>query len=121
MLLTRKAKLVFMLSNVLEEGRTKCDCYWPKDQESPLVFAKFKVHFESEDYILDNAVIQRNFIIFDEGNNTKANITQLHVVCWPDHSAPTEELGFKMIELLLSYVDDYRASYVDSPIVVHCR
>jgi protein tyrosine phosphatase len=109
-----------MLSNLQEEGRKKCDLYWPSNILSPIVFEKFKITLENEDFILDKAVMQRNFIIHDEENCKKHNVTQLHVVCWPDHSIPEEESGYKAIDLLISYVDDYSTCY-KSPIVTHCR
>jgi protein tyrosine phosphatase len=121
MIINKNIKLIIMLSNIQEEGRNKCDMYWPKKTDTPLVFETFKIHLESEDYILENAVIQRNFLIHNERDNTTYNITQLHIVCWCDHSAPEEELGYKMIDLVLSYVEDFRTAYKDSPVVVHCR
>ena len=110
-----------MLSNLQEEGRKKCDLYWPVSIHSPIVFEKFKIVLENEDFILDKAVVQRNFTIINEENNLKVNVTQLHLICWPDHSVPEEECGYKAVDLLLSIIDDYSACYRDSPIITHCR
>lgn len=110
-----------MLTNVIEENRNKCEIYWPTDQSTPIVSGKYKIQLETQVFILDKAVIQRNFVIEDEKDNIRYTVTQLHAVCWADHSAPEEELGFKMIEMILSYVDEYRCMNQFSPVVVHCR
>jgi protein tyrosine phosphatase len=121
MVLIKNTKLIIMLTNLKEENRNKCDLYWPSSDNKPISFEKYKIHLETEVIILDKAIIQRNFLIENESENTKHYCTQLHVICWEDHSAPQEELGFKMIELILSYVDDARNENKNSPVVVHCR
>lgn len=114
-------KLVVMLSNLLEEGRKKCEMYWPKDTGSPIIFEKFRVVLESQVFILDDAVMQRNIIVIDEENNKEFTVTQLHATRWPDHSVPEEEIGFKMVDLLLTYIDDFKTCYSKAPILIHCR
>ncbi len=121
LIMIKDIKLVIMLTKTEEECRKKCEKYWPDTLEEPIVFEKFKIEFINEDYILDQAVIQRNFVIHDEEFDKKYNVTQLHVICWPDHSVPEKEIGFKTIELLISYVDDFRLCYQNSCVLVHCR
>lgn len=107
-----------MLSNLKEDLNTKCDLYWPKDLASPILFENLKIILESEFFILDKGVMLRNIRIeyFEE----RFSVIQLHVVCWPDHSTPEEDIGFKMIEIVLSYVEETR-KIEKSPIVIHCR
>jgi protein tyrosine phosphatase len=121
MIVVKNIKLIIMLTNVLEENRNKCEIYWPVNDSTSITFGKYKITLETEVFILDKAIIQRNIVIESEPDNLRYTVTQLHVVCWADHSAPEEELGFKMIEMILSLVDDCRNSNKDSPIVVHCR
>ncbi len=108
-----------MLTNLQEHGRKKCESYWPG--ENPIIFEKFTISLENEFYLLDKSVIQKNFIIYNEETKKSENITQLHVVCWPDHSIPEDETGYKAIELLVSFIDDYRNCFSESPVIVHCR
>jgi len=121
LILLKEVKLIIMLTNIEEDGRKKCDKYWPDNFETPFVFENFKVILECEEDILNSAVTQRIFCLHDEENDTKYSITQLHVYCWPDHSVPEKEIGFKMIELLFSFIDEFRVCYQNSPVLVHCR
>ncbi len=121
LILNRNIKLIIMLTNLEEDSRKKCDKYWPDDINTPIVFEKFKILLENEEYLLDSSIIQRTLCLHDEETNTKYTITQLQVVCWPDHSVPEQETGFKSIELLNTYVDDFRILHNNSPVLVHCR
>jgi protein tyrosine phosphatase len=120
-IIKKNIKLVIMLSNLEEQGRKKCDKYWPDRLDTSIIFEKFQIELENQDFIVEDSVLQRCLIVHDEEKGTKYSITQLHVVCWPDHNAPEKEIGFKMIELLISFVDNYRICYKNSPILVHCR
>ena len=108
-----------MLTGVQEHGRKKCEMYWP--EENPIVFEKMTISVEGEFFLLDKSVVQRNIIIFNEETQTSETVTQLHVLCWPDHSIPEDETGYKAVELLISYVDDFRNNHPQAPVVVHCR
>lgn len=119
LLINKKVKLVIMLTNLQEHGRKKCDQYWPDG--SPIIFEKLTISMEHEFYVVDNSILQRSFLVYNEETKKSENITQLHVLCWPDHSIPEDETGYKTIELLLSYIDDFRSCYDASPVIVHCR
>jgi protein tyrosine phosphatase len=84
-----------------------------------LLFEDFNVKTEAEDKLLDDHIIQRHIIL--EQGDIKREVTHLQVTCWPDHSAPDVDIGYKMIEMLVCFVDDYRQNYKDSPVTVHCR
>ncbi len=119
MVTNKQIKLIIMLTNLQEHGRKKCEIYWP--EENPIIFEKMTLSVESEFFLLDKSVVQRNIIIFNEETQKSETVTLLHVVCWPDYSIPEDETGYKAIELLLTYVDDYRNCYPLAPVVVHCR
>jgi protein tyrosine phosphatase len=119
LIISQNTKLIIMLSKVKENNYSKCEIYWPKKIEEPLVFSNFKIILESEDFLIDNSILRRNFKIDFFSNEESVNICQLHVLSWPDHSVPDEISGYKMIELLLSFIDDY--SKMTTPVVIHCR
>jgi protein tyrosine phosphatase len=73
---------------------------------------------EAEVEILKNAVVQRHFSI--ENEDITVIVTQLQIICWDDHSVPGDELGYKSIEMVSTYIDEHRIDS-NSPIVIHCR
>lgn len=121
MIILENTKLIIVLTNLQEENRNKCEQYWPSNEDRPFIVGRFTISLSTEVVILDKAVIQRNIIIEDTVENIRHSVTQLHAICWPDHSAPQEEVGFKMIEIIISYVLGYRNENRESPVVVHCR
>jgi protein tyrosine phosphatase len=121
MIIIENTKLIIALTNLQEENRNKCEQYWPLNEDTPLTVGKFTISLQTEVIILDKAVVQRNIVIEDTKENIRHSVTQLQAICWPDHLAPQEEVGFKMIEIIMSYVQGYRNENRDSPVVVHCR
>ena len=119
LIVNKKIKLIIMLTQLNENGRAKCDQYWPKSQNDPIVFENIKITLDAEEEILKDAVIQRNFSIFV--GDAVLNITQLQIICWNDHSVPEDQWGYKSIELVSTFIDDSRKTDKESPILIHCR
>ena len=123
MCLIKKVPLILMLCNLKEECRTKCDQYWPAKVGELTTFGDIHITMNSEEIILDTAILRRSLNVkFIDEENTKYenNIVQLQIICWPDHSIPEEEKGFKAVEILCSLVESSRELSANSPIVVHC-
>ena len=38
-----KVQFIVMLTNLLEEGKMKCACYWPEEADSTETYGQFKV------------------------------------------------------------------------------
>ena len=96
-------------------------------------YSDFEIVLSKEDIILDNSLIQREIIYKDYTNigNIKYlkdiigyeddTITQIQATCWPDYLVPEEEIGYKMMDILIMFVEQFREKHPDSPIIVHCR
>ncbi len=82
-------------------------------------YKDIKIKLESDEEILNNAVIQRHFTI--ERGEQKLSVTQLQIICWNDHSVPEDECGYKSIDLVSTYIDEYRINDSNAPILIHCR
>ncbi len=108
-----------MLANVKEEGRTKCDQYWPQSTETPLVYNSFKISLQSEHILIENSLIQRNLLIEDKECNTHS-VIQIHMTNWGDHSIPDEESGYFTLEEITNKINKNK-SISQSPVVIHCR
>lgn len=123
MVALKNIQLIIMLCNLREDSRNKSEQYWPKTiMEKISPSDDLSVYLASEDVILDKAIVRREleieFIEHGQAFNHKA--TQLQVICWPDHSVPEAEIGFKAIEIILSFVDMIRETSPKSPVLVHC-
>ena len=81
---------------------------------------EFTIILKSEDEILSKGLILRELTVRNKENIEKT-IIQLQVICWPDHDVPDINIGNTTIEIIISYVDEYRKKYPDSPVVIHCR
>ncbi|XP_060595354.1 receptor-type tyrosine-protein phosphatase alpha-like [Ruditapes philippinarum] len=75
---------IAMVTNLVEEGKTKCQQYWPAVQ-TRLRYGKTSVYTASEIIYSDFTI--RNFNVSYEGGPQR-NIRQFHFTSWPDKSVP---------------------------------
>ena len=47
-----KVQFIVMLTNLMEEGRKKCDRYWPEEQDSSVTYGQFNVTSLEEEMLL---------------------------------------------------------------------
>lgn len=119
-----------MLCKLFEDTRLKCDQYWPNLGEESLKLEDLEINLISENTVSDGKLIQRNMevkykeIVDREEVWISQTCTQIHVVCWPDHSVPDYDIVYTVIDSLLSIINDHfkenRKEHKESPIVVHC-
>ena len=128
MIISHNINLIIMLSNVIEEGREKSECYWPcnkdknlilnndNDNEKKDISEKIILKLENEEILENNCLVKRTFKI-----NELKEIVQIQILCWGDHDIPKDNLIFvKMINLLINKINDNRIKYPEIPILVHC-
>ncbi|XP_053400082.1 receptor-type tyrosine-protein phosphatase alpha-like [Mercenaria mercenaria] len=76
---------IAMVTNLVEEKKTKCLQYWPT-VESSTRYGDFTVRTESE-AIFAEFTIRNLKVDFEEGKPSRT-ITQFHFTAWPDHGVP---------------------------------
>ncbi|KAI1295765.1 Receptor-type tyrosine-protein phosphatase alpha [Halotydeus destructor] len=105
------AKIVVMVCNLIELGKTKCGKYWPEESAT---YGQYKVTMtakkEFEDYIV------RKFSVV-KGNDEK-EVTQYHYISWPDDEVPLSIANFSSMLKMIRASQEYRLEA--SPVVVHC-
>jgi len=106
-----------MLCQCDEDSRKKCDKYWPT-KNSKLNLDELVVETLADDEIFENGLILREISVTMKSETRK--IIQLHLTCWPDHSTPNESIGYSCIEIILSYIEEYRRKNTNAPVVIHC-
>lgn len=139
-----------MLCNLFEDARIKCDQYWPDEVGKKIIYGNFiEIELLSEEKILEGLIIERKFAIepfnkeddlqkdpekignkidnfnFNNISREKHYITQLHVICWPDHSVPNKKDYFRLFDYLVKIIhNNYQSSIENcikhSPVIVHC-
>lgn len=126
-----------MLCNLFEDTRKKCDQYWPSYNDinntnknlnisnnnnySLLEVDEYIIYLQSEEYKLNKNVVERNIKLVCKLSKTEHFCTQIQVICWPDHSVPSNDVYYKLFEYIFSSIDYYK--YIiesKQPILVHC-
>ncbi|XP_020865324.1 receptor-type tyrosine-protein phosphatase eta isoform X1 [Phascolarctos cinereus] len=105
---------IVMLTKCVEQGRTKCEEYWPSKQTQN--YGDITVGIISE-IILPEWTI-RDFTVKNNKTSESHPLRQFHFTSWPDHGVPDTT------DLLINFrylVNDYmKQSPPESPVLVHC-
>ncbi|KAK0046254.1 receptor-type tyrosine-protein phosphatase T, partial [Biomphalaria pfeifferi] len=109
MLWEQKTKKVVMLTNLVEDGKTKCERYWPEKGKS--IFGQIKVSVISTQTFADYTI---RTMQLTKGDETAHVLAQFHFTSWPDKNVPITPW---------SLVEFYHKVYLSPssvPTVVHC-
>ncbi|XP_058857758.1 receptor-type tyrosine-protein phosphatase eta [Acipenser ruthenus] len=103
-----------MLTRCNEQGRVKCEEYWPSS--NPKTYGDVTVILASE--IPLNEWTIREFKMKNTKTAESRTIQHFHFTAWPDHGVPeTTELLINFRHLVREHMDRYSRN---SPTVVHC-
>ncbi|KAL3882797.1 hypothetical protein ACJMK2_029104 [Sinanodonta woodiana] len=108
----QKAAIIVMLTKCMENGKVKCDKYWP-DVKEPVYYGELVVNVTSESIIHDY-VIQVIEITLDK---EKRKVFHFSYLSWPDMGCPKDPTS------LLNFattVRKYVKPNLRTPIIVHC-
>ncbi|XP_052038855.1 receptor-type tyrosine-protein phosphatase eta [Apodemus sylvaticus] len=105
---------IVMLTKCVEQGRTKCEEYWPSKQAHD--YGDITVAMTSE-VVLPEWTI-RDFVVKNMQNSESHPLRQFHFTSWPDHGVPdTTDLLINFRYLVRDYMKQIPP---ESPILVHC-
>jgi len=109
-----EAAIVVMLTREIENGRLKCDKYWP-DAGNPLEVGHFQITISDTEETQMSELIERKLTIKNLMTGFSRPVLHLHYIAWPDQGLPTSTTAF------LSLIDEaYKFNNTNGPIVVHC-
>ncbi|XP_052221304.1 receptor-type tyrosine-protein phosphatase T-like [Dreissena polymorpha] len=111
MIWQQKVDTIVMVTNLVEEGKDKCEQYWP-NVESSTMYGDIRVSCTNEDTYAE--FIRRTFVI--NLKKEKRNLYHLHFTAWPDKGIPedvTSIVEFRQKVLNVPVV-------LGGPTVVHC-
>ncbi|XP_029424410.1 receptor-type tyrosine-protein phosphatase eta isoform X2 [Nannospalax galili] len=105
---------IVMLTKCVEQGRTKCEEYWPSKQAQD--YGDITVAMASE-VVLPEWTI-RDFTVKNIQTSESHPLRQFHFTSWPDHGVPdTTDLLINFRYLVRDYM---KQSPPESPVLVHC-
>ncbi|XP_007439776.2 receptor-type tyrosine-protein phosphatase eta, partial [Python bivittatus] len=114
MIWEKKIYTVVMLTKCIEQGRTKCEEYWPNKQS--MKYGDITVAMTSE-IVLPEWTI-RDFSMEQSDSPESHPVRQFHFTAWPDHGVPeTTDLLISFRHLVHEYMTQKPPS---SPALVHC-
>ncbi|XP_059173262.1 receptor-type tyrosine-protein phosphatase mu-like [Physella acuta] len=98
-----------MLTNLIEEGKVKCDRYWPEDGK--MMFGDIKVKLAVTHVFADYTI--RRLLLSKKGTDVQ-QVTQFHFTSWPDKGVPITPWALVDFEQRVAFNPTSR------PVVVHC-
>ncbi|XP_061466168.1 receptor-type tyrosine-protein phosphatase eta [Rhineura floridana] len=114
MIWEKKIYAVVMLTKCIEQGRTKCEEYWPNKQSKH--YGDITVAMTSEIALPEWTI--RDFSMEKSDSSESHPVRQFHFTAWPDHGVP------ETTDLLISFrhmVQEYmKQNPPTSPTLVHC-
>ncbi|WKY06267.1 hypothetical protein Q1695_006452 [Nippostrongylus brasiliensis] len=114
MIWQERSNIIVVITNMIEDGRRKCDQYWPSSPSSPQTHGSFQVGIVSE--VSNTHFVHRilSLRIAKCVPPTERRVHQLHFKGWPDHGVP--DTVFPLLTFM-HYVAEIHST---GPIVVHC-
>ncbi|XP_059176865.1 receptor-type tyrosine-protein phosphatase mu-like isoform X2 [Physella acuta] len=109
MLWEQKVDKVVMLTNLFEEGKPKCEQYWPDEDEA--TFGLITVKLTVTDVFADYTI--RQFILSKKGHPPHT-VKQFHFTSWPDQGVPLTPWA------LVDFEQRVASQPTATPVVVHC-
>ncbi|CAI5763288.1 receptor-type tyrosine-protein phosphatase eta isoform X1 [Podarcis lilfordi] len=114
MIWEKKIYTVVMLTKCIEQGRTKCEEYWPNKQSKS--YGDITVAMTSEIPLPEWTI--RDFSMEKSDSSESHPVRQFHFTAWPDHGVPeTTNLLINFRHLVQEYMKQNPPS---SPTLVHC-
>ncbi|KAL9950690.1 hypothetical protein ACROYT_G043229 [Oculina patagonica] len=109
MIWQEKSLTIVMLTNLVEQGKGKCDQYWP---DSTSKYGSITVTLHKTETFADYVI--RTLILVK--NSEKREVHQFHYVTWPDKGVPQHSTA------LLGFREKIHARHqaTGEPLVVHC-
>ncbi|CAL1544882.1 unnamed protein product, partial [Lymnaea stagnalis] len=109
MLSEQKVEKVVMLTNLTEEGKSKCDPYWPDEGET--TFGEIRVRLAATQVFADYTIRRLQLYVDSQPMHP---VTQFHFTSWPDKGVPENPWALVDFEQRVAFTPTKR------PIVVHC-
>ncbi|XP_059169926.1 uncharacterized protein LOC131951611 [Physella acuta] len=109
MLWEQNVEVVVMLTNLIEEGKVKCERYWPEKEST--MFGDIKVELASTQVFADYTIRK---LELKKKRQPVHTLTHFHFTSWPDQGVPSNPWG------LVDFEQRVALESTSRPVVVHC-
>ncbi|XP_038026420.1 receptor-type tyrosine-protein phosphatase kappa isoform X2 [Anas platyrhynchos] len=107
-----KISVIVMLTGLVEQNKTKCEQYWPEQEQ---VYGDFTVTLNNTR--TTTGLITRIFCLQKAGCPLPRAVEQLHYQQWPDHGVPRNPA---QLLYLVERVNNRESQAPAGPVLVHC-
>ncbi|CAJ0603481.1 unnamed protein product [Cylicocyclus nassatus] len=114
MMWQERSNIIVVITNMVEDGRRKCDQYWPSSDSTPQTHGQYQIGLVSE---TSNTHFVHRILTLRIAKcvpPTERRVHQLHFKGWPDHGVP--DTVFPLLTFM-HYVAEIHST---GPVVVHC-
>ncbi|NWY06304.1 PTPRK phosphatase, partial [Nothoprocta ornata] len=113
MIWQEKTSVIVMLTDLVEQNKTKCEKYWPEQEQ---VYGDFTVTLNNTRSA--TGLITRTLCLKKTGCALPRMVEQLHYLLWPDHGVPRNPT---QLLYLVEKVNRKVSENSTGPVLVHCR
>ncbi|KAM8983730.1 receptor-type tyrosine-protein phosphatase U-like isoform 2-T2 [Ara ararauna] len=107
-----KTSVIVMLTGLVEQNKTKCEQYWPEQEQ---VYGDFTVTLNNTR--TTTGLVTRIFSLQKAGCAFPRVVEQFHYLLWPDHGVPRNSA---QLLCLVDLVNKRALEAPAGPVVVHC-
>ncbi|XP_052634163.1 LOW QUALITY PROTEIN: receptor-type tyrosine-protein phosphatase kappa-like [Harpia harpyja] len=107
-----KTSIIVMLTGLVEQNKTKCEQYWPEQEQ---VYGDFTVTLSNTR--TTTGLVTRIFCLQKAGCALPRVVQQLHYLLWPDHGVPRNPA---QLLALVDVVNKRGLEVPTGPVLVHC-
>ncbi|XP_009977801.1 PREDICTED: receptor-type tyrosine-protein phosphatase mu-like [Tauraco erythrolophus] len=107
-----KTSVIVMLTGLVEQNKTKCEQYWPEQEE---VYGDFTVTLNNTR--TTTGLVTRIFCLQKAGCALPRVVEQFHYLLWPDHGVPRNP---SQLLCLVEVVNKRGLEAPAGPVLVHC-
>ncbi|NWU70870.1 PTPRK phosphatase, partial [Pterocles burchelli] len=108
-----KISVIVMLTGLVEQNKTKCEQYWPEQEQ---VYGDFTVTLNNTR--TTTGLVTRIFSLLKTGCTLPRVVEQFHYWLWPDHGVPRNPA---QLLCLVDLVNKRGVEAPAGPVLVHCR
>ncbi|KAL6261494.1 hypothetical protein P5V15_006583 [Pogonomyrmex californicus] len=110
MIWQKNVHIICMLTNVVEDGKIKCEQYWPDVDEKEKKYGDINVLNVRQNVFADYCFRTLSVTYKEETRK----VQQLHYTAWPDYNMPL------YTHSIVTYLNKLSAISENKPVVVHC-